>query len=318
MSAMPWFFVLACYKLGILLEGTHARAVRGPGAEGDRRHAPQDGHVAVPEGCADDRRVIQRGPTHRSRVASRETPRSNRGYRIVPVRRQARAGGRVAPPAWARRSPTRQRRRGRGRGDGLRGRGAPGAQGDQGRPARPASIDTALDECGGPVHALFSCAGVADGTPGIEKINFIGHRHMIDRLLAAGSAGGRGHRHHLVGGRLGWEANLVRSTSTSTRPTSNRPRRGSRRTTRHRQLLWSKQAIGAYIARRPSAPPAGRPDQRDPARPDRHAARPGQRRHVARRSAPTTARPPASRTLAEELGNQSCSSTAMPPAASAG
>src|SRR5580658_3879247 len=47
------------------------------------------------------------------------------------------------------------------------------------------SIDAALEQLGGPVHALFSCAGVADGTPGIEKINFIGHRHMIDRLLAA-------------------------------------------------------------------------------------------------------------------------------------
>src|SRR4029453_12030062 len=47
-----------------------------------------------------------------------------------------------------------------------------------------ASIDAAVDECGGPIHALFSCAGAADGTPGIEKINFIGHRHLIDRLLA--------------------------------------------------------------------------------------------------------------------------------------
>ena len=46
-----------------------------------------------------------------------------------------------------------------------------------------ASIERAVDECGGPVHALFSCAGVADGTPGIERINFIGHRYLIDRLL---------------------------------------------------------------------------------------------------------------------------------------
>src|SRR6185312_16925900 len=46
-----------------------------------------------------------------------------------------------------------------------------------------ASIDAAVDECGGPVHALFSCAGVADGTPGIERINFIGHRRLIDRML---------------------------------------------------------------------------------------------------------------------------------------
>src|SRR5919112_2878710 len=50
-----------------------------------------------------------------------------------------------------------------------------------------ASIDTALDGCGGTVDALFSCAGVADGTPGIERINFIGHRHMIEGLLDAGS-----------------------------------------------------------------------------------------------------------------------------------
>src|SRR5690348_8964150 len=48
------------------------------------------------------------------------------------------------------------------------------------------SIDKALDECGGEVHALFSCAGVADGTPGIEKINFIGHRYMLDRMLEKG------------------------------------------------------------------------------------------------------------------------------------
>jgi NAD(P)-dependent dehydrogenase (short-subunit alcohol dehydrogenase family) len=73
------------------------------------------------------------------------------------------------------------------------------------------SIDQALDQIGGPVNALFSCAGVADGTPGIEKINFIGHRHLIDRLLAAdmlprGSA--IGFISSAAG--LGWEANLPR------------------------------------------------------------------------------------------------------------
>ncbi len=34
MRDMPWFFVLACYKLGILLEGTHARACAGQAPEG--------------------------------------------------------------------------------------------------------------------------------------------------------------------------------------------------------------------------------------------------------------------------------------------
>ncbi len=73
------------------------------------------------------------------------------------------------------------------------------------------SIDAAVDQVGGPVDALFSCAGVADGTPGIEKINFIGHRHIIDRLLAEdllprGSA--IGFISSAAG--LGWEANLPR------------------------------------------------------------------------------------------------------------
>src|SRR5256884_8632428 len=62
----------------------------------------------------------------------------------------------------------------------------PGAKAIHVNLADAASIDAALDQCGGPVHALFSCAGVADGTPGIEKINFIGHRYLIDQLLAKG------------------------------------------------------------------------------------------------------------------------------------
>ncbi len=40
-SDMPWYFVLACYKLGIILEGTHARAGAGlaPKEFGDLLHA---------------------------------------------------------------------------------------------------------------------------------------------------------------------------------------------------------------------------------------------------------------------------------------
>ncbi|MEI7714605.1 MAG: SDR family oxidoreductase [Mycobacterium sp.] len=49
----------------------------------------------------------------------------------------------------------------------------------------PASIDAALDQLGGPVHALFSAAGVAEG-PDLMKINFIGHRYIIDRLIEKG------------------------------------------------------------------------------------------------------------------------------------
>jgi len=41
MASMPWFFVLACYKLGCILEGTHARAKAGQATQemGDRLHA---------------------------------------------------------------------------------------------------------------------------------------------------------------------------------------------------------------------------------------------------------------------------------------
>ena len=46
----------------------------------------------------------------------------------------------------------------------------PGAKAIKLNLSDPASIDRAVDECGGPIHALFSCAGVADGTPGIELI----------------------------------------------------------------------------------------------------------------------------------------------------
>ena len=41
LSSIAWYEVLACYKLGIILEGTHARAFAGkaPKATGDVLHA---------------------------------------------------------------------------------------------------------------------------------------------------------------------------------------------------------------------------------------------------------------------------------------
>jgi NAD(P)-dependent dehydrogenase (short-subunit alcohol dehydrogenase family) len=72
-----------------------------------------------------------------------------------------------------------------------------------------ASIEAATVEVGGPVDALFSCAGVADGTPGIERINFLGHRHMIELMLASGalrSGSSIGMISSAAG--FGWEQNL--------------------------------------------------------------------------------------------------------------
>jgi NAD(P)-dependent dehydrogenase (short-subunit alcohol dehydrogenase family) len=71
------------------------------------------------------------------------------------------------------------------------------------------SIDTALGEVDGPIHALLSCAGVADGTPGIERINFVGHRYRLDKLIDADQLP-RGSAVGMISSAagLGWEANL--------------------------------------------------------------------------------------------------------------
>src|SRR5262245_65890761 len=87
----------------------------------------------------------------------------------------------------------------------------PGVQAIRLNLADRASIDAAVDECGGVVHALFSCAGVADGTPGIERINFVGHRHLIDRMVSKEMLR-RGSAICLVSslGGVGWESSLAR------------------------------------------------------------------------------------------------------------
>jgi NAD(P)-dependent dehydrogenase (short-subunit alcohol dehydrogenase family) len=73
----------------------------------------------------------------------------------------------------------------------------------------PGDIDAALAQIDGPVHALVSAAGVADGTPGLMKVNFIGHRHIIQRLIGDGrlSRGGAIAMISSVAG-LGWEGQI--------------------------------------------------------------------------------------------------------------
>jgi NAD(P)-dependent dehydrogenase (short-subunit alcohol dehydrogenase family) len=117
-----------------------------------------------------------------------------------------------------------------------------------------ASIDAAIDQIGGPVHALFSCAGVADGTPNIEKINFLGHRHMINALLANGTLG-KGSAIGFISSAagLGWEANLGVLNQYLDTPDIDS---GAAWIEEHRgdgfilsDYMWSKQAICAYVAR---------------------------------------------------------------------
>jgi NAD(P)-dependent dehydrogenase (short-subunit alcohol dehydrogenase family) len=114
--------------------------------------------------------------------------------------------------------------------------------------AEKASIDAAVDECGAPVHALLACAGVADGTPGIERINFIGHRHLIDRMIDSGMLG-RGAAIGFISSAagLGWESNLEEFRELLETPDFDA---GTAWFVKHEKCnyMHTKQAICAYVA----------------------------------------------------------------------
>jgi len=124
----------------------------------------------------------------------------------------------------------------------------PGAKAISLNLADKASIEAAVAECGGPVDALFSCAGVADGTPGIEKINFIGHRYLIELLLAGdmlppGSAIGM----ISSAAGMGWENSLDEvldylAVSDFDEAATWAQEHG------HADYMWSKKTINAYVA----------------------------------------------------------------------
>jgi NAD(P)-dependent dehydrogenase (short-subunit alcohol dehydrogenase family) len=112
------------------------------------------------------------------------------------------------------------------------------------------SIDAAVDECGGPIDALFACAGVADGTPGLERINFIGHRHLIDRALDADLLP-RGAAIAMISSAagLGWEPNLDLLKEYLDTPDFDRAVAWIEAHPERNDYMWSKQAICTYVAR---------------------------------------------------------------------
>jgi NAD(P)-dependent dehydrogenase (short-subunit alcohol dehydrogenase family) len=114
-----------------------------------------------------------------------------------------------------------------------------------------ASIDAAVDECGGPVHAVFSCAGVADGTPGIEKVNFIGQRHIIERLTNEGNLP-RGSAIAMISSvaGLGWEGQLPLLLEYLEAPDFDASVKWIEAHPDKATYGWAKQAICAYVAHR--------------------------------------------------------------------
>jgi NAD(P)-dependent dehydrogenase (short-subunit alcohol dehydrogenase family) len=114
--------------------------------------------------------------------------------------------------------------------------------------AEKASIDAAVDACGGPVHALLACAGVADGTPGIEKINFIGHRRLIDRTIDRGLLG-RGAAIGFISSAagLGWEKNFGLLRGLIETPDFDSAVAWVQKEEKA-NYFWMKQAVCAYVA----------------------------------------------------------------------
>ena len=117
--------------------------------------------------------------------------------------------------------------------------------------ADKASIDAAIDECGGPIHALLSCAGVADGTPGLPQINFIGHRHLIERALDAGMLP-RGAAIGMISSAagLGWESNLPLVKEYLDTPDFESASTWIEAHPDKADYMWSKQAVCTYVARK--------------------------------------------------------------------
>src|SRR5690606_25369408 len=52
-----------------------------------------------------------------------------------------------------------------------------------------ASVEAALAQVSGPLHAVIACAGVADGVRGLMLINFISQRKIVEALVEDGRLG---------------------------------------------------------------------------------------------------------------------------------
>jgi NAD(P)-dependent dehydrogenase (short-subunit alcohol dehydrogenase family) len=73
----------------------------------------------------------------------------------------------------------------------------------------PASIDAAVAAIGGRVDALFNCAGLPQTCPPLDvmKVNYIGTRHLTDRVIALMGEGGAIASISSTGG-LGWSRRM--------------------------------------------------------------------------------------------------------------
>jgi NAD(P)-dependent dehydrogenase (short-subunit alcohol dehydrogenase family) len=113
-----------------------------------------------------------------------------------------------------------------------------------------ASVDAALGQIRGTVHAVLACAGVADGTPGIMRINFTSQRHFVEALVSTGRLGRGGSIAFIssVAG-LGWMSNLEMLKDFLAAPDWDAAAAWVDDHKGTDNYGFSKQAINAYVAR---------------------------------------------------------------------
>jgi NAD(P)-dependent dehydrogenase (short-subunit alcohol dehydrogenase family) len=113
-----------------------------------------------------------------------------------------------------------------------------------------AALHNALDQVGGPLGAVFSAAGVADGTPGIMKINFIAHRHIIEQLVDDGRLG-RGSAACMISSVAGlpWERQLDTLLEFLETPDYESASAWVEAHEGTDNYMFSKQAMNAYVAK---------------------------------------------------------------------
>ncbi|CUU57638.1 NAD(P)-dependent dehydrogenase, short-chain alcohol dehydrogenase family [Parafrankia irregularis] len=113
----------------------------------------------------------------------------------------------------------------------------------------PGALDAAIDQVTGPLHAVFSAAGIAGG-PAVMRVNFIAHRHLAERLVQDGTLvpGSAICMISSVAG-LGWQNHLpllVDFLATPDYASADAWVDGHDGTCTY---MFSKQAINAYVAR---------------------------------------------------------------------
>jgi len=113
-----------------------------------------------------------------------------------------------------------------------------------------ASIETAIAETSGVFDAVFLCAGVAEGTPGKQSVNFLGPRHVIELLLRRGQIG-RGSAIGLISsvGGIGWHTQLDMLTGYLDTPDMDAGVAWIEQHADRDTYILSKQAVSAYVGR---------------------------------------------------------------------